>query len=189
MCFKHSELSLSEAIEYARKPVNYTFEEAISDDFQDDYATEILKPLDELSKELSSQNYPRISKIRLCRRGSVAATTNKVVKAAGKKNSTTSVPGSIPKIPKPVHELSQLIQVRAENGLGPTTNNTEKTSLTRVPVSVPQIQGPAHAASLSQLIQGAALTVRPENEMENGFRAIHQQHKENLINIITSDAP
>lgn len=70
--------------------------------------------------------------------------------------------------------MSQLIQggaltVRAENGLGPTTNNREKTSSTRVPVSVPQIQGPAHAASLSQLIQGAALTVRPGNEMENGL--------------------
>ncbi|KZS03459.1 Uncharacterized protein APZ42_033800 [Daphnia magna] len=92
------------------------------------------------------------------RRGSVAAATNKVVKAAGKNNSTTSVPGFIPQIPKPVHALSQLIQggaltVRAENGLGQTTNNTEKTSSTRVPVSVSPIKGPAHAASLSQLIQ------------------------------------
>ncbi|KAK4025049.1 hypothetical protein OUZ56_010554 [Daphnia magna] len=103
------------------------------------------------------------------RRGSVAAATKKVIKAAGKNNSTTSVPGFIPQIPKPVHALSQLIQgraltVRAENGLGPTTNNREKTSSTRVPVSVPQIQGPAHAASLSQLIQ-----VRPGNEKENGL--------------------
>ncbi|XP_032778438.1 uncharacterized protein LOC116917173 isoform X2 [Daphnia magna] len=80
------------------------------------------------------------------RRGSVAAAINKVVKAAG-----------------------GALTVRAENGLGPTTNNTEKTSSTRVPVYVPQIQGPAHAASLSQLIQGAALTVRPGNEMENGL--------------------
>lgn len=79
------------------------------------------------------------------------------------------MPDFIPQIPKPVHALSQLIQgraltVRAENGLGPTTNNREKTSSTRVPVSVPQIQGPAHAASLSQLIQ-----VRPGNEKENGL--------------------
>ncbi|EFX75240.1 hypothetical protein DAPPUDRAFT_250623 [Daphnia pulex] len=101
--------SLSEAIEYARKPVNYTFEEAISDDFQDDYATEILKPLDELSLFTKLPEY-----IQSKRRGSVAAATNKVVKAAG-----------------------------------------------------------------------AALTVRPGNEMENGFGVIHQQQKENLINIIT----
>ncbi|KZS10743.1 Uncharacterized protein APZ42_024714 [Daphnia magna] len=78
------------------------------------------------------------------RRGSVAAATNKVVKAAGKNNSTTLVPGFIPQISKPVHALSQLIQGAAltfrpgnemENGLGPSTNNTRRTSSTSLPVS------------------------------------------------------
>ncbi|KZS05517.1 Uncharacterized protein APZ42_031284, partial [Daphnia magna] len=93
------------------------------------------------------------------RRGSVAAAINKVVKAAGKNNSTTSEKPLLCKAS--CLSLSIFIifpggalTVRAENGLGPTTNNTEKTSSTRVPVYVPQIQGPAHAASLSQLIQG-----------------------------------